>query len=75
MLSGAPLTLALISFLKLISYALVNADLRNLHLSGRKMERSKYMDDPNFDPNQVPYPSNVSFGNLVYFIFAPTLVS
>jgi diacylglycerol O-acyltransferase-1 len=74
MLSGAPLTIALISFLKLISYTLVNADLRNLHLAGKKMERSKYMDDPNFDPNQVPYPSNVTLGNLTYFMFAPTLV-
>jgi diacylglycerol O-acyltransferase-1 len=74
-LSAAPLTIALIAFLKLISYVLVNGDLRGLHMSGRKWEKSKYMDDDTFDPTSLPYPKNITLGNLLYFIFAPTLVS
>ena len=72
--SCAPLFAALIVFLKLISYALVNGDLRNVHLSGVKIETSKYLDDVNFDLNSLPYPRNITLGNLAYFIFAPTLV-
>ena len=75
MISVTPLIIALTVFLKLISYSLVNADLRNIHLTGRKIEKAtRYWDDASFDPNAIPFPSNITLSNLGYFILAPTLV-
>lgn len=50
-------------FLKLTSYHLVNSDLRL-----QKMNRVK----ETFYPN-CPYPSNITLGNLLYFLVTPTL--
>jgi diacylglycerol O-acyltransferase-1 len=73
--SCTPLFMALIVFLKLISYALVNADLRHLSFIGRAVEKpTQHVDDTNFDPNSVLFPDNIQMTNLIYFILAPTLV-
>ncbi|TPX60545.1 diacylglycerol O-acyltransferase [Powellomyces hirtus] len=68
--------------LKTISYALVNADLRREVLSpnspNQRCEEPSSTDasldvDAAFDIDRTPYPTNITFSNLAYFIFAPTL--
>ncbi|KZZ95885.1 diacylglycerol acyltransferase DGAT2 [Moelleriella libera RCEF 2490] len=59
---------AVIVSLKTASYAFTNRDLRHafLHPSKAKLIPDLYA--------QCPYPNNITFGNLVYFWWAPTLV-
>jgi diacylglycerol O-acyltransferase-1 len=59
---------AVIVSLKTASYAFTNRDLRHAYLHPVKGE---------FIPelySKCPYPNNITFGNLVYFWWAPTLV-
>ncbi|EGF82147.1 hypothetical protein BATDEDRAFT_34607 [Batrachochytrium dendrobatidis JAM81] len=81
--SSIPLFLATTLFLKLISYALVNADLRH----DVSKDKSKTAEDmvslkhqpltgghsQNVDANIIPYPENINLDNMLYFIVAPTL--
>eukprot|EP00842_Homolaphlyctis_polyrhiza_P004119 jgi/Hompol1/4708/HPOL_002298-RA len=82
--SSAPLFASVILFLKLISFALVHADLRSdaLHRGFIKPIEDDSSFDPQpltdehsetFDPKKCPYPHNVTINNIVYFCFAPTL--
>ncbi|KAG6270736.1 hypothetical protein E4U49_005168 [Claviceps purpurea] len=59
---------AVIVSLKTASYAFTNRDLRHayLHPDKRKHIPELYL--------ECPYPQNLTFGNLVYFWWAPTLV-
>ncbi|KAG0503521.1 hypothetical protein HPP92_003593 [Vanilla planifolia] len=66
-LSGLALIMsASIVWLKLVSYAHTNYDLRSLHYSIPEGENKS--ECPNFDRS-----SGVSFGSLIYFMLAPTL--
>jgi diacylglycerol O-acyltransferase 1 len=59
---------AIVVWLKNVSYALTNRDLRHARLS-------QY--SPSFLPDlyaSCPYPRNITLGNLIYFWWAPTLV-
>lgn len=53
-------------WLKLVSYAHTNHDLRVLTIAGEKIEAFT-------DSSNVEYPHNINLGNLVYFMVAPTL--
>ncbi|CAG8712953.1 1441_t:CDS:2, partial [Ambispora leptoticha] len=61
-------------FLKLISYAFVNRDLRLSQLIGgissSSKEETKIL---NADVYSVQYPNNITLKNIFYFWFAPTL--
>lgn len=52
--------MVVILFMKLVSYHLVNHDLRT-----KKFEENSY--------DECKYPKNITFGNILYFWFAPTL--
>ncbi|KAI9888898.1 MAG: hypothetical protein M1814_006187 [Vezdaea aestivalis] len=60
---------AIIVWLKNISYAFTNRDLRHAFLS-------KTLPNPPLPEaySQLPYPQNISLSNLTYFWWAPTLV-
>lgn len=62
LVGSAALVIALILFLKLISYSLVNRELRQMYLEGNSetQEASKY-------------PRNIAISNILYFWWAPTL--
>jgi diacylglycerol O-acyltransferase-1 len=60
--------LAIIIWLKIISYALTNRDLRLTYLYPSPDDEVPEM------YNLCPYPQNITVGNLVYFWWAPTLV-
>ncbi|KAJ2964686.1 hypothetical protein NQZ79_g463 [Umbelopsis isabellina] len=62
MVGSAALVIALILFLKLISYSLVNRELRQMYLEGNSetQEASKY-------------PRNITVFDILYFWWAPTL--
>ncbi|RKO91026.1 MBOAT, membrane-bound O-acyltransferase family-domain-containing protein, partial [Blyttiomyces helicus] len=91
-ISSLPISTSCVLFLKLISYALVNSDLRcekALNISPPRVEEPSARHAPPLKESQgageveddagdggmvdVAYPGNVQFGNLVYFVFAPTL--
>ena len=59
---------AIIVWLKTASYALTNRDLRHAYLHPVKGEVVPEL------YKQLPYPQNITMGNLVYFWWAPTLV-
>jgi diacylglycerol O-acyltransferase-1 len=59
-----PVLLSVILVLKLSSFMWVNHDLRAAYMDGQPVV--DYGDN-------VTYPRNVTFGNIAYFIFAPTL--
>ncbi|EAQ89124.1 hypothetical protein CHGG_05743 [Chaetomium globosum CBS 148.51] len=61
---------AIIVWLKTASYALTNRDLRHAYLHPVRGERDAL---PEIYA-QCPYPANVTFSNLTYFWWAPTLV-
>jgi diacylglycerol O-acyltransferase-1 len=61
---------AIIVWLKTASYALTNRDLRHAYLHPVRGELAAL---PEIYA-QCPYPSNVTFSNLAYFWWAPTLV-
>jgi diacylglycerol O-acyltransferase 1 len=61
---------AIIVWLKTASYALTNRDLRHAYLHPAKGELDALPDLY----KQCPYPNNVTFSNLAYFWWAPTLV-
>ncbi|KAI5864499.1 MBOAT, membrane-bound O-acyltransferase family-domain-containing protein [Durotheca rogersii] len=60
----------IIVYMKVISYAFANRDLRHAYLHSVKGEASVLPDLY----AQCPYPQNITMGNLVYFWWAPTLV-
>ncbi|RUS12434.1 hypothetical protein BC937DRAFT_87928, partial [Endogone sp. FLAS-F59071] len=62
LVGSSMLFIALILIMKLISYSLVNRDLRTLFTQGKLV--TEY---------DVVYPDNVTIGNLIYFWWAPTL--
>eukprot|EP00249_Psilotum_nudum_P013156 c24184_g1_i1 orf=196-1641(+) len=67
LLSGIILLLfSVTGWMKLISYAHTNYDLRVLYLSGEKPEMP-------LDMKKVEYPESISLKNLAYFWVAPTL--
>jgi diacylglycerol O-acyltransferase 1 len=59
---------AVIVWLKTCSYAFANRDLRDALLSPEANESMPEL------YKSCPYPNNVTFGNLMYFWWAPTLV-
>ncbi|KAL2257549.1 hypothetical protein VTK26DRAFT_9499 [Humicola hyalothermophila] len=61
---------AIIVWLKTASYAFTNRDLRHAYLHPVKGE----LDALPELYRRCPYPNNITFGNLVYFWWAPTLV-
>lgn len=61
---------AIIVWLKTASYALTNRDLRHAHLHPQTGEQETI---PELY-QACPYPENVTFGNLCYFWWAPTLI-
>ncbi|KJR86469.1 diacylglycerol O-acyltransferase 1 [Sporothrix schenckii 1099-18] len=61
---------AIVVWLKTASYAFTNRDLRHAYLHPSRGEREAL---PALYA-QCPYPENITFGNLVYFWWAPTLV-
>ncbi|KAJ3186915.1 hypothetical protein HDU85_006951 [Gaertneriomyces sp. JEL0708] len=80
-LSAVPLFAGTILMLKLVSYALVCADLRRelaLHRQPRRNEEptshdAMLQEDNAFNVLGAGYPECISFGNLSYFTVAPTL--
>lgn len=72
LISGIPLSASTILFLKLVSYSLVNRDLK------RNVERVRDVDATSFEIGDavlgsVAYPQNLRLSDLFYFIAAPTL--
>ena len=75
---------ALILGLKVVSYALTNRDLRDAYLTNSSAFSVQPKSDEKEESSQLPpipeiykslpYPENLSIGNLVYFWWAPTLV-
>lgn len=61
---------AIIVWLKTASYALTNRDLRHAYLHPQSGELEAL---PDFY-RSCPYPTNITFGNLCYFWWAPTLI-
>lgn len=61
---------AIIVWLKTASYAFTNRDLRHAYLHPVKGELNALPEIY----KQCPYPNNITFDNLVYFWWAPTLV-
>ncbi|KAF5613961.1 diacylglycerol O-acyltransferase [Fusarium subglutinans] len=61
---------AIVVWLKTASYAFTNRDLRHAYLHPVEGERELV---PELY-TQCPYPQNITFSNLVYFWWAPTLV-
>ncbi|KAI1021479.1 hypothetical protein LB505_000194 [Fusarium chuoi] len=61
---------AITVWLKTASYAFTNRDLRHAYLHPVEGERELV---PELY-TQCPYPQNITFSNLVYFWWAPTLV-
>jgi len=61
---------AIIVWLKAASYAFTNRDLRHAYLHPVRGE----LDALPELYRECPYPNNITFGNLVYFWWAPTLV-
>jgi len=72
--------------LKLVSYVLVNQDLRQEAVdclnkpngdttpsTAATPTEGHHPDEIPFDPNAVPYPDNLTFNNILYFWLAPTL--
>lgn len=59
---------AIVVWLKTVSYAFTNRDLRHAYLHPAKDELIPEL------YSQCPYPQNITMGNLVYFWWAPTLV-
>ncbi|KAI8942084.1 hypothetical protein NX059_000182 [Plenodomus lindquistii] len=59
---------AVIVFLKCMSYALTNRDLRHAYLHPRQADPLPEL------YKSCPYPQNINIGNLCYFWWAPTLV-
>ncbi|KAH9327011.1 hypothetical protein KI387_007189, partial [Taxus chinensis] len=53
-------------WLKLVSYAHTNYDLRALKIAGEKAKSF-------VNSSELEYPANINLGNLVYFMVAPTL--
>ncbi|KAI8820258.1 MBOAT, membrane-bound O-acyltransferase family-domain-containing protein [Fimicolochytrium jonesii] len=82
-LSALNLIGATILTLKLISYVLVNSDLRSESFykvaPARRHEPTSQdaslaaEEEKRFDVDQTPYPTNLTLGNLLYFVFCPTL--
>ncbi|KAI5924886.1 MBOAT, membrane-bound O-acyltransferase family-domain-containing protein [Camillea tinctor] len=60
----------IIVYMKVISYALTNRDLRHAYLHPVKGELAAIPDIY----AQCPYPENITMSNLTYFWWAPTLV-
>jgi len=65
MVGSAALVIALILFLKLTSYALVNRELREMYLSDNTEAPASN--------SSHKYPNNISPFNILYFWWAPTL--
>lgn len=61
-------THAIVVWLKTASYAFTNRDLRHAYLHPVKGEHVPEL------YKKCPYPQNITFGNLTYFWWAPTLV-
>lgn len=73
---------ATILMLKLISYALVNGDLRReaglsvppARVKEPTSNEASLRPGDNFNIHEISYPDNITPKNLLYFIFCPTLV-
>jgi len=68
----AVLVVAMIVWMKLVSYAHCNADLRRLHQESLRRRREVTSEG---EESEVPvqYPDNITQGNFLYYILAPTL--
>ena len=62
---------AVIAFMKMVSFVLVNKDYR---IARRKKIPLIAPMHPSVLPNPVLYPLNLRLGNLLYFLAAPTLI-
>lgn len=71
LVGSAALVIALILFLKLISYALVNRELREMYLLCENGEGNT--GTPAVLGHSHKYPNNISPSNILYFWWAPTL--
>lgn len=65
---------AIILGLKVVSYALTNRDLRDAYLINNRAGSHEATTPIPEIYKSLPYPQNLSIGNLVYFWWAPTLV-
>lgn len=66
-MGSAVIIICLVTLLKLISYILVNRELRQLYLENND-------DNKEYNGGDViRYPDNIQLQNLLYFFFAPTL--
>ncbi|KAJ3055280.1 hypothetical protein HK097_011011 [Rhizophlyctis rosea] len=82
-ISSISLFSATILFLKLVSYALVCADMRReaaLKMFPPRQEEPHARDaklrgeEANVKGDEMVYPENITLGNIMYFVCAPTLV-
>ena len=69
----AVLLIAMIVWMKLVSYAHCNADLRRLRQERPHPRREAASDDGEDSEAPAQYPENVTRGNFLYYILAPTL--
>jgi diacylglycerol O-acyltransferase-1 len=65
---------AIILGLKVVSYALTNRDLRDAYLISDRVGGHQTPTPIPEIYKSLPYPKNLSIGNLIYFWWAPTLV-
>lgn len=61
------LAVSLVLWMKLYSYSEANAHLRAMYRANKALPASDRL------PDDVAYPRNLTFGNLFYFVAAPTL--
>uniref|UniRef100_A0A6B2L5C6 diacylglycerol O-acyltransferase n=1 Tax=Arcella intermedia TaxID=1963864 RepID=A0A6B2L5C6_9EUKA len=71
---GLLLMQAMMMWMKLISFALVNRDLRRIHQEGSKSNPEDVLKKLVDNGELVQYPLNLTIHNMYYFIMAPTLV-
>lgn len=64
--------ICLVTFLKLVSYTLVNQELRQLYIDGKSEDNDNQQQQQQHQ-GEAQYPDNINIHNLVYFFFAPTL--
>jgi len=65
---------ACVLFLKLVSYVVVNKDYRLAYQAGKPITDDIKHIDLSEEINIKKYPDNLTIGNLLYFLFAPTLI-
>jgi len=74
-IGGALLLLSTVLWMKLVSYAHTNADLRAIwkDKAGKESESESDLDSEVMSLGEGSYPENINFPNMLYFIAVPTL--